>query len=89
MNLMKLNGGATLTGVRPEDMRLAAEGLAARVDTVEYLGADSLVSAMAGEQPILVRVDGRAPVRAGDNVRIAWDREHEHHFDTTTGGRKQ
>ncbi len=88
MNLMKLNGDATLTGVRPEDMRLAADGLAARVDAVEYLGADSLVSVTAGEHCVLVRVDGRAPVRAGDNVRIAWDRAHEHHFDSTTGGRK-
>ena len=89
MNLMKLNGGATLTGVRPENMRFAAAGLAARVESVEYLGADSLVSANAGGQPVLVRVDGRATVGAGDNVHIAWEREHEHHFDSTTGGRKQ
>ena len=89
MNLMKLNGGATLTGVRPEKMRFTTEGLPARVDSVEYLGADSLVSATAGEQAILVRVDGRAAEVPGDAVHIAWDRAHEHHFDATTGGRKQ
>jgi sn-glycerol 3-phosphate transport system ATP-binding protein len=89
MNLMKLNGSAVITGVRPENMRLAPAGLAARVESVEYLGADSLISASALGQAVLVRVDGRAAVGAGDNVHIAWEREHEHHFDSTTGGRKQ
>jgi sn-glycerol 3-phosphate transport system ATP-binding protein len=89
MNLMKLNGGEVVTGVRPEDMRLAADGVRARVDSVEYLGADSLVAASVHGQPVLVRVPGRAPTRAGDEVRIAWEREHEHHFDPHTGGRRQ
>ena len=88
MNLMKLNGGATLTGVRPEDMRLGADGLAARVESVEYLGADSLIAVRSGEQPILVRVPGKASARAGDEVKVAWDRQHEHRFDPQTGGRK-
>jgi sn-glycerol 3-phosphate transport system ATP-binding protein len=88
MNLMKLNGRDTLTGVRPEDMRLASEGIAAEVESVEYLGADSLVAARAADQSLLVRVAGRAVVRNGDAVRIAWDKDHEHHFDAQTGGRK-
>jgi sn-glycerol 3-phosphate transport system ATP-binding protein len=88
MNLMALNGAQTLTGVRPEDMRLARDGLEAQVEAVEYLGADSLVAARARQQTLLVRVAGRAPVRAGDAVRIAWDKEHEHRFDAQTGGRK-
>jgi sn-glycerol 3-phosphate transport system ATP-binding protein len=88
MNLMKLNGADLVTGVRPEDMRLASEGIAARVETIEYLGADSLVAARVAGQQILVRVPGRAAVRASDEVRLAWDRAHEHHFDAQTGGRK-
>ena len=88
MNLMQLNGGGTVTGVRPEDMRLGAVGLAARVDSVEYLGADSLVAANANGQAILVRVPGRAAARSGDEVKIAWDPQHEHRFDPQTGGRK-
>jgi sn-glycerol 3-phosphate transport system ATP-binding protein len=87
MNLMKHDGG--LLGVRPEEMRLTAgEGLAARVETVEYLGADSLLALEAGGQPILVRVPGRAQARAGEQVRVAWDKRHEHRFDASTGGRK-
>ena len=89
MNLMKLNGEGTLTGVRPEDMRLGVhDGVEARVETVEYLGADSLVATKVAGQSVLVRIPGRAPVRDGDAVRIAWDKDHEHHFDAQTGGRK-
>jgi sn-glycerol 3-phosphate transport system ATP-binding protein len=88
MNLMKLNGAGTLTGVRPEDMRLGGDGLGAKVESVEYLGADSLVAANASGQSILVRVPGRARVAAGEEVRIAWNPDHEHHFDAQTGGRK-
>ena len=87
MNLLKLNGSGKLTGVRPEDVRLAGSGLEARVESVEYLGADTLVAARAGDQVLLVRVPGRAEVRGGDTVHAAWDSQHEHHFDSQTGRR--
>ena len=88
MNLMAVNGAGVVVGVRPEDMRIAGQGLAATVESVEYLGADSLVAARAGTQPVLVRVPGRAAVRTGEEVRLAWDAGHEHRFDATTGGRR-
>jgi len=91
MNLMKLNGGDVITGVRPEDMRIEARGarLEARVETVEYLGADSLVAAKAGEHSVLIRVPGRAAVRGGEAIRVAWDDMSEHLFDAQTGGRRK
>ena len=85
MNLLKFDGA--LTGVRPEDMRICAEGVAARVESVEYLGADSLVAARSGGQSMLVRTPGHARLAEGDDVRIAWDRDREHHFDSQTGRR--
>jgi sn-glycerol 3-phosphate transport system ATP-binding protein len=88
MNLLALNGAGELTGVRPEDIRLGAEGLEAKVESVEYLGADTLVAARAGGQLFLARVPGRATVRAGDAVRAAWDSQHEHKFEAQTGRRK-
>jgi sn-glycerol 3-phosphate transport system ATP-binding protein len=88
MNLMKVNGAAALVGVRPENMRIGAEGLEAQVETVEYLGADSLVAARAGEHAVLVRVPGHARYDSGQAVRLAWDSQHEHHFDAQTGRRK-
>ena len=86
MNLMKLNGA--MTGVRPEDMRIGDEGMEAKVESVEYLGADSLVAARAGEHSLLVRVPGHARLAEGAAVRIAWLEDHEHHFDAQTGRRK-
>ena len=88
MNLMKLDGAGTITGVRPEDMRLAGEGLAATVESVEYLGADSLVAARSAPGAVVVRMPGRAPCQPGEAIRIAWEKSSEHHFDERTGGRK-
>ena len=89
MNLMTL--GDRLTGVRPEDMRLARAGegrLRAKVDAIEYLGADSLVAVQVGKEPVVVRGPGRAQVAAGEDIGIGWDERAEHHFEATTGGRK-
>jgi sn-glycerol 3-phosphate transport system ATP-binding protein len=88
MNLMKLNGGEVVTGVRPEDMRIAETGLGATIESVEYLGAESLVNARDQRGSMLVRVPGRASFQVGQAVRIAWDKRHEHHFDVQTGARK-
>ena len=85
MNLVA-DGGVTL-GVRPEDVRLAADGRAAKVESIEYLGADSLVAARHEGQVVLARVPGRPRLAAGDEVRLAWDKHHEHRFDPQTGGR--
>ena len=87
MNLLRLPGDARLTGVRPEDVRITADGLAANIASVEYLGADSLVAARVQDQSLLVRVPGKSAVRAGDTVRVAWDKAAEHHFDADQGGR--
>ena len=92
MNLLR--AGERLVGVRPEDMRLAPDSAArhdaraAQVESVEYLGADSLVAAALDGQSILVRVPGRASARAGDTVHVSWDARHEHRFDASTGGRQ-
>ncbi len=88
MNLVRVNGADIVTGVRPEDMRFDSSGIAARVESVEYLGADSLVAARIDGQSLLVRVPGHSRARHGDAVHIAWDKPHEHHFDAQTGGRK-
>jgi sn-glycerol 3-phosphate transport system ATP-binding protein len=85
---MRLDAAGTVTGVRPESMRLADDGLAGTVESVEYLGADSLVAARAAGGAVIVRQPGHAAVGAGDAVRIAWEAKDEHHFDAQTGGRK-
>src|SRR5216110_770143 len=49
-----------MLGVRPEHVVLARDGaFSARVESVEYLGADSILLCRLGDQPLTARVSGR------------------------------
>ena len=77
-----------LLGIRPENLEIRADGLLeGRVESVEYLGADSIVALRAGEQPFLVRVARHARHAPGETLRVAWHRDHQHLFNTRTGER--
>ena len=80
--------GDRLLGVRPEHIRIVSQdGHAALVKTVEHLGADSIVLCDIGGQPVSVRQDGFSEARPGDDIRLAWDANHEHLFDKESGRR--
>jgi sn-glycerol 3-phosphate transport system ATP-binding protein len=80
--------GATL-GVRPEHVALGRDdGIPARVDGVEYLGADSLLQCRIGEQPLWLRVAGRVGFSRGDAASLSWARGAQHFFDGATGERR-
>jgi sn-glycerol 3-phosphate transport system ATP-binding protein len=69
-------------GVRPEHIQLAFEsGVRGGVDSVEYLGGDSLVSCRIGGQAVAVRVAGSVGLRAGDAAWMRWARGAQHYFD--------
>ena len=89
MNVVSLPaaGPGRLLGVRPEDIRIGAEGLAAVVDSVEYLGADSIVACRAEGETLTVRVPRAAHLAAGSAVRLSWDASAVHYFDAATGSR--
>ena len=94
MNLLARENA--ITGVRPEDVRcgVANNGdarLEGVVESVEYLGADSLVAVTlpAGStRPWLARLPGRTALAAGERATLSWSRDKEHHFDKTTGERR-
>jgi sn-glycerol 3-phosphate transport system ATP-binding protein len=74
------HGGATL-GLRPEHIALAREpGVEARIDGIEYLGADSLITCKVAGRPVAVRVAGRVGMSSGDTVHLAWARGAQHFF---------
>jgi sn-glycerol 3-phosphate transport system ATP-binding protein len=74
------HAGGTL-GLRPEHVTLARDsGLEARVDAIEYLGADSLVSCNVAGRSVAVRVAGRVGLSRGDTVHLAWARGAQHFF---------
>jgi len=88
MNLLRREGApGRLVGVRPEDMRFADGGLAVRVASVEYLGADSIVTCAAGTQTLAVRVAGRVELAEGKHAHVAWPPAAQHLFDIETGRR--
>jgi sn-glycerol 3-phosphate transport system ATP-binding protein len=80
--------GDRLLGIRPEHIRIVSQdGHAARVKTVEHLGADSIVLCDIDGQPVSVRQDGFSKAVPGDDIGLAWDAGHEHQFDKESGRR--
>ena len=82
-----------LAGVRPEDVQIGAEdgpaGLCARVTGVEYLGADSIVTCVAGTESLAARAQGRVGVAPGTVVCLHWPAGALHVFDAATGRRRE
>jgi len=78
--------GGTL-GVRPEHIEIALDrGMAATVQGVEYLGADSLVTCRVGTARVAVRVAGSTGLAPGAPARLVWAPGAQHVFDG--GGRR-
>jgi sn-glycerol 3-phosphate transport system ATP-binding protein len=85
MNLITKAG--RLIGIRPEQIRVSHEGQMARVNSVEHLGADSIILCELDGQAVLVRQEGFSKLRAGDTIGLAWMPTDEHQFDPATGQR--
>ena len=79
--------GAQTLGFRPEDARIntpAGEGglmLAAVVEAVEPVGAESFLYCAAEGQHLVVRVAGRSGANIGDRLTVTTPREKLHWFD--------
>ncbi len=76
-------------GLRPEDITLGGSGLPGRVVTVEYFGADSILSVDIGGPQIAVRLQGRPALGPGGTVHLGWPADALHLFDATTGMRRE
>ena len=78
-----IDGGvpAAQLGLRPEDIVLADDGVAATVQGSEYLGADLVLRCAIGSQSLLVRAAGQTDIAPGAGVRLRWRPEHAHGFD--------
>lgn len=72
---------AARLGVRPEHIQLDGHGHPVIVKSVEYFGADAILTCGLGvHDSIAVRVPGHLRVGAGDAVRLRWNGEHQHFF---------
>jgi sn-glycerol 3-phosphate transport system ATP-binding protein len=93
MNLLQLADGriagsdvaiglqAAQLGLRPEDIRLGSDGIAATVQGSEYLGADLVLRCAIGNQSLRVRTDGQTDIAAGQPVWLRWSPDASHAFD--------
>ncbi|HET6600285.1 MAG TPA: TOBE domain-containing protein, partial [Burkholderiaceae bacterium] len=96
MNLLALEGGciagsaseapgssaaAATLGIRPESVTVDPAGLAASVQSTEYLGADLVLRCAIGSQTLLVRTDGRREHAANEPIGLRWAAADAHEFD--------
>jgi sn-glycerol 3-phosphate transport system ATP-binding protein len=89
MNLLpacELNlSGNAVAGLRPEDIHIADDGVAARIVSAEYLGADLLVTLAVGRAQVILRQPARLGLPADPDVRLAWVPDALCLFDAETG----
>jgi sn-glycerol 3-phosphate transport system ATP-binding protein len=82
------HANATL-GVRPEHITLAFErGVRAAVESVEYLGGDSLVVCRVGAERVAVRASGSVGLSRGEATWLEWAEGAQHYFDAS-GNRRE
>jgi sn-glycerol 3-phosphate transport system ATP-binding protein len=73
-----------MLGVRPEHIELRLDrGHPAAVESVEYLGGDSLVACRLGAAHVAVRSAGATGLSRGDAIRLGWAGGAQHYFDPT------
>ncbi|WP_459616360.1 ABC transporter ATP-binding protein [Bordetella sp. 2513F-2] len=73
--------GAAALGLRPEHLALDDAGVPARIESVEYFGADSIAVCRVGQAAgVAVRVPGHLGAAAGDRVGLAWQAHRQHFF---------
>jgi sn-glycerol 3-phosphate transport system ATP-binding protein len=77
-----------LFGIRPEHISVTDnQGIAAELVSADYLGAETIITALIGRQEILIRSAGRVSVSQPVAVRLKWRPEDVHVFDSDTGKR--
>ncbi len=78
-----------LVGLRPEEVRLTdGPGLKAKIISIEYLGADTLIECAIGATPFLVRVGGALALAVEDTITLTWAATAVHLFDSGSGRRR-
>jgi len=81
-------GAGRRLGLRPEHIRLVAEGgVPGVVSNAEYHGADTILTVRVGGESLLARAPGRVALAGGAAVRLGWAPEDMHLFDAASGER--
>jgi sn-glycerol 3-phosphate transport system ATP-binding protein len=81
---------ALVVGIRPEHFELGEEGgipFLLKVETIEALGADSLVHAVFDGTSLVARIDGHVTPAAGEELPFSVAPSKLYFFDAATGKR--
>ncbi|MEM6712671.1 MAG: sn-glycerol-3-phosphate ABC transporter ATP-binding protein UgpC [Pseudomonadota bacterium] len=74
--------GHHTVGIRPEDIFLSDTGtIPATINHVEELGGDTNVVAIAGDQPVTIRLFGQHPFAEGQRLSLSFDPAKAFYFD--------
>jgi multiple sugar transport system ATP-binding protein len=80
--------GAKITvGFRSESITISDSGAPARIDIVERLGTEQLVTAVVEGIPVQIRCDMSRTFRTGDVAHILFNTKAAHVFDGVSGDR--
>ena len=77
-------GKDVIIGVRPEDMRIADEGIDARISVYEMLGAEAYLYFVHDGKNMAVRTGADTKIRKGDRLCITFDPDKIHLFNART-----
>jgi multiple sugar transport system ATP-binding protein len=83
-----LDGQPVLVGVRPEHLVIGSEGIAATVESSEWLGHEQVLTVRTPDATLWVRVrDDSTVLRPGEAVTLTGSAERVHLFDPDSGER--
>jgi len=68
-------------GVRPEAIKISEQGLSARVDAIDFLGAETIIRLAFEEQALLAKINGRAKIAPGEHLTVSWPADTVHLFN--------
>ena len=68
-------------GVRPEEIKLSDRGLTARIGSIDFLGSETIIRLVYGEQTLFAKTNGRAKIAPGDQVTVSWSPDAVHLFN--------
>ncbi len=72
-------------GVRPGDLRIATQGIPARVDFIEDFGDSSVVNLEVEGRRVKMRAGELPSLTEGESVHLAFDPQAAHMFDRASG----
>jgi multiple sugar transport system ATP-binding protein len=81
------DGLAVSYGIRPGDLSLASNGIAAKVFVVEPTGAETELLLEVGDAQLTLVMHGRTAAQPDDTVHLAIEAAHAHVFDQASGRR--